>query len=608
MDLFTIDLVPPPAKPGQTTALSRAGDSGKPSFRDALARARDAGQTHAADSPNSLALNRAAEAGRDRPAAPDSNTDNTVAGATPRADAVTGKTDASEGATSDTADGAEAQTSETTQDTPADTANGQPLTTPAATPAQGAPAAVQALVQLATQLGGPNLNAEALVEAARQLAGEGAANANTTLPDPAASDHKPDVDALIQAAKQMGGAEVTEATVAELARRLAGQAAETDDAVDTPADADEDASETAAPGGQANPPLADAQGQPAAAEAKPAGTGFNNIPAPPTIEHATPTSPPPPANDAQLAATTGPTRPQDTALQMAHSDRPAEVLAAVDPNATNKGRGADGKPIGDRTARAIPAPPGVQAKADEPAPNTVNNAPVSPTGGNTSQGNAEQTPAQQAQARLANLAASFAAMSVDRPIGVGNTFTDQSVFFDRPPVDGLAQFGLGEPNGGANSLAQSMAAMTRSQAATVQVTHQVAVQISQAVQAGANRITVQLYPAELGRIEVKIELAENGRLSAMVVVDRPETLDMMQRDARALERALQQAGLDTDSDSLQFNLRDEDEGADEALVDDPSQDSEEIAGPDDGEADPGEITLAEAVTMITEVGGVDIRV
>jgi flagellar hook-length control protein FliK len=40
-----------------------------------------------------------------------------------------------------------------------------------------------------------------------------------------------------------------------------------------------------------------------------------------------------------------------------------------------------------------------------------------------------------------------------------------------------------------------------------------------------------------------------------VVVDRPATLDLLQRDARNLERILQDAGLQTDSGSLSFSLR-----------------------------------------------------
>ena len=41
----------------------------------------------------------------------------------------------------------------------------------------------------------------------------------------------------------------------------------------------------------------------------------------------------------------------------------------------------------------------------------------------------------------------------------------------------------------------------------------------------------------------------------MVTADRQETLDLLQRDSRGLERALQEAGLDADSDNLSFSLR-----------------------------------------------------
>ncbi len=41
-----------------------------------------------------------------------------------------------------------------------------------------------------------------------------------------------------------------------------------------------------------------------------------------------------------------------------------------------------------------------------------------------------------------------------------------------------------------------------------------------------------------------------------MVVDKVETLQLLQRDARTLERAFDQAGLKTTPDGLQFSLRD----------------------------------------------------
>jgi flagellar hook-length control protein FliK len=85
---------------------------------------------------------------------------------------------------------------------------------------------------------------------------------------------------------------------------------------------------------------------------------------------------------------------------------------------------------------------------------------------------------------------------------------------------------------------------------------QIAVQIQNAMQNGSSRMTVDLQPAELGRVEIKLDVDKDKNVSATIVADRPATLDLLQRDSKALERALQQAGLQADSGSLSFSLRD----------------------------------------------------
>lgn len=89
------------------------------------------------------------------------------------------------------------------------------------------------------------------------------------------------------------------------------------------------------------------------------------------------------------------------------------------------------------------------------------------------------------------------------------------------------------------------------------VINQVAVQITKEAKPGTDMIRIQLRPEELGKVDVKIDLGGDGRVKAMVTVEKPETLDMLQRDARSLERALQDAGLKTNSDSLNFSLKDQ---------------------------------------------------
>jgi flagellar hook-length control protein FliK len=84
---------------------------------------------------------------------------------------------------------------------------------------------------------------------------------------------------------------------------------------------------------------------------------------------------------------------------------------------------------------------------------------------------------------------------------------------------------------------------------------QVAFEIARQFEAGNSRFQIRLDPADLGRIDVSLEVEQSGTISARMIVERPETLDLMQRDQRALQQALQQAGLDANKTSLEFSLR-----------------------------------------------------
>lgn len=86
---------------------------------------------------------------------------------------------------------------------------------------------------------------------------------------------------------------------------------------------------------------------------------------------------------------------------------------------------------------------------------------------------------------------------------------------------------------------------------------QVSVRITRALQAGNDRISIRLNPAELGRVEVKVELAHDGRMTAVVTADNRETLDLLRRDSSELQKALQDGGIDLSSGDLEFNLRGE---------------------------------------------------
>lgn len=107
------------------------------------------------------------------------------------------------------------------------------------------------------------------------------------------------------------------------------------------------------------------------------------------------------------------------------------------------------------------------------------------------------------------------------------------------------------------SFADALSAARGSRANANPLVAQVVVQVTKAVSEGSERITIKLSPADLGRIDVRLDIGTDGKIQAVFAADKPQTVEMLQRDARELERALQDAGLRADSGSLSFNLRGE---------------------------------------------------
>ena len=83
----------------------------------------------------------------------------------------------------------------------------------------------------------------------------------------------------------------------------------------------------------------------------------------------------------------------------------------------------------------------------------------------------------------------------------------------------------------------------------------IAFEIASQFRQGASHFQVRLDPPEMGKIDVRMDVDKAGNLNARLTVERSETLDLLQRDARALERALSQAGLDGARTNLEFSLK-----------------------------------------------------
>ena len=69
-----------------------------------------------------------------------------------------------------------------------------------------------------------------------------------------------------------------------------------------------------------------------------------------------------------------------------------------------------------------------------------------------------------------------------------------------------------------------------------------------------NVIDLRLEPSQLGKVQIKLDFTD-GKANVMVTADRPETLNLLQKDTKALEKILTDNGINADSSSLSFDLR-----------------------------------------------------
>lgn len=88
-----------------------------------------------------------------------------------------------------------------------------------------------------------------------------------------------------------------------------------------------------------------------------------------------------------------------------------------------------------------------------------------------------------------------------------------------------------------------------------EVVEQVKVNITKSAVKGVDKINIQLKPEDLGHIEVKMQISKDGKLQAHIIASRPETLEVLQKEIQNLERAFNEAGFQTDADSLSFSFQ-----------------------------------------------------
>ncbi|MEM9632038.1 MAG: flagellar hook-length control protein FliK, partial [Pseudomonadota bacterium] len=158
--------------------------------------------------------------------------------------------------------------------------------------------------------------------------------------------------------------------------------------------------------------------------------------------------------------------------------------------------------------------------------------------------------------------------------------------------------------------ARTESLQTPTQAQSGQVATQVAAEIARNLKNGQTKFQMRFDPPELGRVEVNMKVASDGSVQAHLIVERPETLDMFLRDQRGLERALEAAGLNANSNDLQFSLKQEGGGefASGEGASDQSSGEARTEGDSDGvEGDPVDEDIIR-LTLAEQRGGLDLKV
>jgi flagellar hook-length control protein FliK len=132
---------------------------------------------------------------------------------------------------------------------------------------------------------------------------------------------------------------------------------------------------------------------------------------------------------------------------------------------------------------------------------------------------------------------------------------------------------------------------------------QISNQIINAAKDGVDKLKVQLNPAELGRVDIKLEITQDGRVMAAIAAENQDSLDLLKQDSKLLEQALKDAGFETGSDGLSFSLSQGEK--DESFADGNNANGSQTSEPEEILPDPA---LAAGTLSNASNGGLNITV
>jgi len=137
------------------------------------------------------------------------------------------------------------------------------------------------------------------------------------------------------------------------------------------------------------------------------------------------------------------------------------------------------------------------------------------------------------------------------------------------------------------------------------VARAVAVQISQAVANGANKmVEISLDPVELGKVKMKLRPSDSG-ITVQIIADRADTIDLMRRNTAMLEAEFRDVGYD----NINFTFAQNNNGSHAHADDDPPpiESLGEGRSAATGSSVTSPVSSARTITRLGLGDGLDIR-
>ncbi len=279
--------------------------------------------------------------------------------------------------------------------------------------------------------------------------------------------------------------------------------------------------------GASVPPSADGTAQAAEPKAIPAPNGDR--------------APPRPQFPERVADLPPPSRAADAVVEANSEREPAlvDAIAAADSSATETALTARAEPPPSPATTPATAPKSAKSDrakgASDKAEATADNVRAPETAGKSASATAPQ------RAAKANDAA------VDAVEGKARETKAAPETPDATP--------MGETRAAAQSAAPASAHATHAVRGSPETVANLAAQIVKKLEGKSTRFDVELDPQGLGKVDVRVEIAASGRVTAAMTFDNPQAAADVKARAAELQRALEHAGFDL-SGGLSFDVAD----------------------------------------------------